>query len=327
VTGPTTVAQDAIAARIRQLTGRSLSAPPVVVADTSDFMAIDRDHVVDLEGELFLVTLTEREKRFGLVDEPKFWVKRAISLASGRTHILKMVFHERFRACVGANAFICARDAEKEARVLELMRGDPRFMQGRGLRDVRGNLVRVIDFITGEDLLRHLERAGLGHEEYFRTVFPSVFARTMDSLRAIERLHEAGLCHGDIRNDHILLEAGSGRFVWIDFDLNEDTPLFDVWSLGNLLHCVVGNGFVVFRDVVERRPDLAGRLTDDDASVFFTHRVMNLRAVYPYIPAALNDVLLRFSCGARSRYDSTSQVIEDLGACAAVEGWPLGGAG
>ena len=124
------------------------------------------------------------------------------------------------------------------------------------------------------------------------------------------------MCHGDIRNDHILVERDTGVFRWIDFDLTEDFIDFDLWSLGNILHCVVGKGFVNFRDAIEKRPGLAGAFSEDDASVFFPHRVMNLEKVYPYVPRKLNAVLLRFSRGARTCYDSVSQVVEDLRECA-----------
>jgi hypothetical protein len=154
------------------------------------------------------------------------------------------------------------------------------------------------------------------HEEYFRTLLPGVLRNIAGSLRGIQRLHEAGLCHGDIRNDHLLIERTTGCYKWIDFDLNEDSAWFDVWSTGNILHCVVGKGFVTFREAIEACPALSGHLTDEDASVFFPNRVMNLRKVFPYVPQALNEVLLRFSGGARAAYDRVSQVADDVAACA-----------
>ena len=124
-----------------------------IVDDTTNYMAIDHDHVVELEGTLFLIRGNEHEGRFGIDDQPKFWVKRAIDLLTGRMHILKLVFHEEFHAQVGSLHVKCVRSPEKEGQVLELVRDDPRFMQGRTARDVRGNLVRVIDHIPGVDLL------------------------------------------------------------------------------------------------------------------------------------------------------------------------------
>jgi hypothetical protein len=309
-----------IVRQVQSLAGRSLPGRPLVFTDTSDYMAIDRDHIVDVGGELFLVNLTEKEKRFGLAGEPKFWVKRCLNLGSGKTQILKMVFVETFRAQVGGSRFICRRDPEKEAAVLQLFRGDTRFMQGRAARDAGGNLVRIIDYIEGEDLVTHLGRTELPHERYFASVFPGIFSRTLESIRAIGDLHEKGLCHGDIRNDHIFVERGSGRFRWIDFDVNEDTPLFDLWTIGNILHFVVCGGFLAFRDALARDPDLAGRFDDGDGSVFFPHRIMNLKKVYPYIPELLNRVLLRFSLGCRSPYGSAAEIAADLGECAAAMG-------
>jgi len=290
----------------------------LVVDDTTNYMAIDRDHVVELDGTPFLIRGNEREGRFGIDDQPKFWVKRAIDLETGKLHILKLVFYEEFRAQIGSLQVRCVRSPEKEGRVLELVRGDPRFMQGRTVRDARGNLVRVIAYITGVDLLNYVHSLPAHHEEYFQAHFPAILAKVIESLRAVQRLHEAGLCHGDIRNDHLILENSTGQFKWIDFDLNQEFADFDIWSAGNVLHYVVGRGFVTFREAIQASPDLAGRLNDDDASVFFPHRVMNLRKVFPHVPAKLNDVLLRFSAGARVFYDRMSQLVEDLGECASA---------
>ncbi len=313
--GAWTPTQRWIAEQVHRLADRRLTAPPAIVRDTTNFMSIDRDDVVDLGGELFLVTCTEQERRFGLEGEPKFWVKRARALPDGRLYILKMVFHEIFHVQIEDRKILCARSAEKEARVLDLTRGDYRFMQGRAVRDARGNLVRVIEFIHGTDLLSRLSSVSMPHDEYCRAWLPQYLDRTIACFDGIRLLHEAGLCHGDIRNDHIIIERDTGHFRWIDFDLKQDGPEFDVWALGNVLHCVLGCGLVTFREVFRTRPDLADRLTADDASVFFPNRIMNLRPVFPHLPARLGEVLARFSAGARTRYDAARQIVDDLREC------------
>jgi hypothetical protein len=159
------------------------------------------------------------------------------------------------------------------------------------------------------------------HPEYCRTLLPAILARLADNIRALQRLHDAGLCHGDIRNDHLLIERDTGSYKWIDFDLAQQRLDFDIWSLGNILHCVAAKGFLTFRDAIESCPQLSGKLSQDDASVFFPHRVMNLQKVYPYLPDKLNDVLLRFSFGTRVGYDKVSQIAEDLSECGASAGW------
>jgi hypothetical protein len=302
-----------LAERIERFTGERPSSRPAIFDDTSRYMYIDRGDVIALDGELFLVRGNAKEGRFGIDEQPKFWVKRAISMTDGRPAVLKLVCHEAFKVQIGAFEITCRRSGDKEAQVLDLVRGDRRFMQGRSARDCAGNLVRAIDFIDGRDLLSDIDSLRMGHEEYFRECFPSILARTLVAFGAIDFLNAHGLCHGDIRNDHILVERGTGAFRWIDFDLTEDFVDFDLWSLGNILHCIVGKGFVTFRDAVRDRPGLSGMLNDGDASVFFPHRVMNLAAVYPYVPRKLNLVLLRFSRGARTFYDSVSQLVEDLG--------------
>jgi hypothetical protein len=314
-----------IAERVESLTNRTLSGGPVVFDDTSNYMSIDRDHVIELDGDFFLIRCNEREGRFGLDDQPKFWVKRALSLRTGQTHILKLVFHEEFKVRIGPLDIKCTRSAEKEGRVLEMVAGDKRFMNGHTAVDSAGNLVRIIDFIHGKDLLNHLDSLEITHEEYFNKSFPEFYSKTMSCFRAIQFLHDSGSCHGDIRNDHIFVERKTGDWRWIDFDLTQEFSDFDVWSLGNILHCVVGKGFVKFRDVLQERPELSEKLTEEDASAFVPHRIMNLGVVFPYLPKKLNDVLLRYSVGASASYDSVAQLLDDMGDCASSMGWPIDG--
>jgi len=320
VSGSTPLTAEWIQERLRQL---GLQAPeaPVVWDDTTNYMRIERDHIVNLQGDLFLIRCNEHEGRFGLDDQPKFWVKRSLALSTGQTHILKLAIQESFKVHVGAVEVLCVRNAEKEGKVLDLVRGDPRFMQGRSTYDSRGNLVRVIDFIPATDLLTYIDSIRLRHEEYCRTMLPAILANVTDNIAALQRLHDAGLCHGDIRNDHLLIERETGCYKWIDFDLEQASVDFDVWSVGNILHCVAAKGFRTFRDATEIRPQLSGNLSQDDASVFFPHRVMNLQKIYPYLPDKLNDVLLHFSFGARVGYDRISQITDDLAECAASAGW------
>ena len=309
-----------IRGRALALAGETLPLLPVIWDDTSRYMSIERGHVIALEEALFLVRGNEHEGRFGIDDQPKFWVKHAIDLETGRLHILKLPFQEEFRIHVGEEEIRCARSAEKEARVLAAVQGDPRFMQGRTAHDACGNPVQVIDFITGVDLLQYLHSLKAGHEEYCYTLLPGILKRIAESFAGIQRLHEAGLCHGDIRNDHLLIERASGLYKWIDFDLDESSAHFDMWSAGNILHCVVAKGFLTFHDAIRSQPGLTATLWREDASVFFPHRIMNLGKVYPYIPAPLNAVLYRFALGAASRYESMAKIERDLRECAAAMG-------
>jgi hypothetical protein len=321
VSGATPQAEEWIQERLRCLGIEPAPKAPLVWDDTTHYMRIERDHIIRLQGDLFLVRCHEREGRFGLENQPKFWVKRVLALATGQTHILKLAIEESFKARVGAVEVLCVRNGEKEAKVLELVRADPRFMQGRSARDSRGNLVRIIDFIRGGDLLTYIDSIRLPHRQYCALMLPAILAKISANIAALQRLHDAGLCHGDIRNDHLLIERETGAYKWIDFDLDQPSVDFDIWSVGNILHCVVGKGFTTFRDALDLRPELSGKLSQDDASVFFPNRVMNLQKLYPYLPDRLNRVLLRFSFGARAGYDRVSQIADDLAECAASAGW------
>jgi hypothetical protein len=72
-----------------------------VVTDTSDFFRLEYNDVLAIAGSLYWIKRYEKEGRFGLDDEPKYWVRRAIDLADGATKILKLVFHEQYETKVG----------------------------------------------------------------------------------------------------------------------------------------------------------------------------------------------------------------------------------
>jgi hypothetical protein len=54
-----------------------------------------------LEDQAFLARNSAREGRFGLDDEVKHWVKRAIALSNGSMCIVKLVFYEKFTTRIG----------------------------------------------------------------------------------------------------------------------------------------------------------------------------------------------------------------------------------
>ena len=79
--------------------------------------------VVVLNGHPYLIRHNAKEGRFGIDDDVKFWVKRAIDLKTGDLKILKLVFYEKFTSTIGGIAFECFRSPRKEARILDLVAG------------------------------------------------------------------------------------------------------------------------------------------------------------------------------------------------------------
>jgi serine/threonine protein kinase len=317
---------DLLRLRARELAGIELPDTPRVLRDTGNFMAIDRGDVLELAGHPYLVLGHEREGRFGIDDQPKYWVKRAVSLRTGRMHVLKLVFRESFSTEVHGRHYACERSAAKEARVLEVVRGHPSFVQGTAVLDDRGNLVRVLEFIEGPTLLQHVGGLGMTYDRYLETALPPLLAETYDCFDGIVWLHGHDLCHGDIRNDHVILDASTGRARWIDFDFTRPSLAFDVWSLGNVLNCVLAKGFVTFHELRRSRPEILARVGKEDASVFFPHRVMNLDRIHPGLPSCLARMLRHFAAGDSTRYERADQVRDDLGACMDSLGWARRGA-
>lgn len=292
-------------------------APPFRIhRDTTDFFRVDYGDVVELGGIPFLIRHNAKEGRFGLDDEVKYWVKRAIDLREGKHKIIKLVFHEKFVAHIGGIAFECFRSPRKEARILDLVAGHKNFMHGYSIKDEKGNVVRVIDFIYGKPLSKYVENIDLDHETYYYDRFPGILDHFMECIRAIAYLHERGEKHGDIRRDHILIEGESGQYRWIDFDFNyrhrEDIYSYDLFGLGNILVFLVGMGDVLIQDLREQGHPALPVLRDEDVNIVFHHRIANLKKVYPYIPDSLNWILMHFCKGTNWFYENTGQLLEDL---------------
>jgi hypothetical protein len=77
-----------------------------VITDTSDFFRVDYDDVIILNKTTYLARNYEREGRFSIDEQPKFWVRRAIDLTDGSMKIIKMVFLEKFQSRIGELTFI-----------------------------------------------------------------------------------------------------------------------------------------------------------------------------------------------------------------------------
>ncbi len=302
---------------IRKVVPRDRVPKHVHVKDTSDFFRVDYDDVVILEGIPYFIRNNEREGRFGIDDEQKFWVKRARNLLTGELTILKWVFKERFQAKIGTLVFECVRSPQKEARILELVRGRPDFMQGKTVLDSAGNQLRILDYIRGKTLGQITLEKGKDHEDYFYHYYPSLLDEFMGIIGAIQFLHENNEKHGDIRRDHIILDAATGRYRWIDFDFNyrhgESRFGYDLFGLGNVLLFLTGRGDITTYRLLKENPGLLDRLTEDDVNIVFHNRVNNLKKIFPYIPEKLNRVLMHFALSAPIYYEETRELLEDLG--------------
>jgi len=287
-----------------------------LISDTSDFFRVEYDDVVILDEKPYLIRHNEREGRFGIEEQQKFWVKRAVDLSDGSVKIIKLTFHESFVAKVGELSFECYRSPKKEARILDLVKGDHRFMQGVSIPDIVGNIVRVIDYIQGKTLSDSVLLLGRNHEDYFYNYFPTVLDEFIELAKAIKFLHDNGEKHGDIRRDHIIKEKNTGVCRWIDFDFNylhkENLAGYDLFGLGNVIVYLAGRGDVISRDLKEKDPLAYQKLTDEDLNIIFSSRVVNLRKVYPYISDDFNHILLHFSSGANVFYENVGEFLHDI---------------
>jgi len=287
-----------------------------IITDTSDFYRVEYNDVVVLDGKPYLIRNNEREGRFGIDEQQKFWVKRSRDLTDGSIKILKLVFHERFNAKVGEIVFECFRSPKKEARILELTRENESFMQGFSVLDESGNIIRILDFIQGKTLADTIHGLDVSHEEYYEKHFPVFLDEYIELVRAIQFLHEHNEKHGDIRRDHISWKKDQGKGVWIDFDFNylhkENIYGYDLFGLGNILVFITGGGDVTAQKLCDSNSPVIHQLSVDDMNIIFKNRVVNLKKVFPYISDSLNLVLMHFSTSANTFYENTKQFIEEL---------------
>lgn len=290
--------------------------PIKIIRDTTEFFQVQFNDVVQVGDHAYLIRHNAKEGRFGLDDEVKHWVKRAIELESRDHKILKLVFYEKFMARIGNIDFECFRSPKKEARILNLVKGHKNFMQGFSVEDEKGNLIRILDYIYGKPLPHIIDDIHTGHQQYFSEQFPSILENFIQCIEAIRFLHDNHEKHGDIRRDHIFVDRESKIYRWIDFDFNyrhrENIFGYDLFGLGNILMYLVGKGDMLLADLKRERPEVLDNLIQDDVNIVFHNRLANLQKVYPYIPDRLNRVLMHFSLGSKWYYEHTSQLIEDL---------------
>jgi len=288
--------------------------------DTSPFMDIGYGHVMALGGQHYMVLRDEVERRFGMED-PKYWVKRCRVMETGERKIVKLDFHEHFPLQIGPFTIQCHRSPEKESRILDLVRGDMRFMQGFTVRDDVNNPVRILDFIRGKHLDSYVEDIEADHRTYFFEHLPGLMRKYLDACQAIADLHAMREKHGDIRRDHLWVETDNECLRWIDFDyafdFHENPFGLDIFGLGNILEFLLGKCIHSLHEL----PDMGfsaqtlASLSPGDFSLMFPHRLMNLRKLYPYIPEELNRVIMHFSASSYVYYDTVPELIEDLAPC------------
>jgi len=301
--------------RIEELTGRRKLGQISIFEDSTSYMNIFGGSVLRLERNDYFVLGDATEGRFGIDDQPKFWVKNAVDLETGKRKVIKLVFHEEFTATLGIVRIRCRRSPAKESAILSLTRDHPRFMDGKEIEDAKGNLIRIVDFIPGSSLFQYLGNLTLPHEEYYQTVLPSVMEQVIACAEALAYLHEQGQHHGDVRNDHILIERDTGLFRWIDFDYHVNYADYDLWSFGNVINHVAGKGTHTVHGVrreAKNYPSLSAPIQEEDTMLLFGNRIANLHKLFPYIDRRLNDILMRFSSTSQNFYTDFGTLIRDL---------------
>lgn len=293
-----------------------------LITDTSDFCSIDKDDEIILGTKSYVITGNPCELRFG-VEDPKLWVKWAFEKESNEKKIIKLVYLEEFNTSLGGVKIKCFRNPVKEAYILDLVRDHPYFMQGKSFYDEKNNNIRLIDIVRGRNFYFYIESLRMNHEKYFHTMLPGILKKLIKAFEALRFLHIHGQRHGDVRNDHIIIEKSSGNYVWIDFDYDyaaTENPFgLDIFGIGNILLYAIGKGFHTLHmlkyDSSKYSKGLFDELVSTDLSILDKNRVMNLKKIYPYIPKIMNDILIHFSFGTEIYYETAEEIVEELNRC------------
>ena len=85
----TMMESESLATRIEELLGWAPRGPVQVVTDTTNWMDIYRGHVLLLGGRHFVIRGNPCETRFGIKDQPKYWVFTATELETGEEKVIK----------------------------------------------------------------------------------------------------------------------------------------------------------------------------------------------------------------------------------------------
>lgn len=293
-----------------------------LIQDVSNFYAIDSGDILHMNGQAYKVIGHAKEQRFG-IEDPKFWVKKVINQKTKDIQYLKFAFFETFQINLGGVEINCFRSPEKEEKILDLVEGHSLFMQGKSFRDEKGNSIRVLDVVRGQNFLQYLGKfSDMTYPVYFRTILPDILQNLSRTFEAISFLHRNGFKHGDIRNDHLFVETATGNYVWIDFDYDYETTenpfSLDIFGLGNILTYAIGKGFhtvYMIQNNKEIYGDLLHRLTDADFSLLDQRRLVNLKKLYPMIPSTMNNILMHFSKQTEIFYEMVDEIIEDINRC------------
>jgi len=292
-----------------------------LITNTSNIFAIQRDDEIILGNRRYRVTGHVYEQRFG-IEDPKIWVKRVEDCETGEKKIIKLTYLESFKTTVGGVDIRCFRDPEKEGNILNLVQDHPNFMQGKMCRDQEGHNIRVLDIVQGPNYFDYVDCIRIPYESYFEKMLPVLLRNLVRAFEAIRFLHVHNFRHGDVRNDHLIIDKTTGQYVWIDFDYDfecwENPFSLDIFGMGNLILYTVGKGFHTYYEI-KNNPylykDLVAKLDPDDFAVLYKQRLVNLQKLYPQIPTLLNNVLMHFSRRTEVYYEYAEEVIEDLNKC------------
>ncbi len=287
-----------------------------ILEDTTDFYDVEYGDVLLFKDIGYLVKGTESEKKFGLEGEPKPWVKSCVDLVSGAKKVIKLTFLEEFACSIEGRSYTCLRNPEKESRILEKVKGNPHFMQGFAVRDSKGNNVRILDKIPGTSLDVHIRSIHWSHERYYREKLPGFLRQLAHAYGSMAELHDMGEIHGDITPDHLYVNKESGIFVWIDFDYDYQEKdaliLHDILEMGTLLSFVVGKDYLSISEIRKNHAQALDMLSPADMQSVFPNQLANLRVVHKHIDPKLNQIMMRFSKGAKDRYQSAHDLSDDI---------------
>ncbi len=95
-----------------------------LIKDTSEIFSTEYGDIIEIGNKRYTLLGHECESRFG-VEDPKFWVRRAVDQETGEKKIIKHFFPESFETYFGRAKFKYFRNPLKEAQILEFVKEHP----------------------------------------------------------------------------------------------------------------------------------------------------------------------------------------------------------
>ncbi len=150
----------------------------------------------------------------------------------------------------------------------------------------------------------------------FSNAMPAIGRRLVFLATVVALLLRAPASTAQIPRIEEPVTTAFGTYVPPQVEVAPDAAWYVVEpGMGNVINMVLGKGIHTVHDIKKspgNYPHLTTAIEENDTVLLHKIRVANLRKLYPYIPAKLNAILMRFSADATNFYTDIDNQVNDL---------------